>query len=327
MEDLQQVFDDLGIDAKVVDMTEGPTFSRFEVVVGPGTKANKILSLGKHLSYHYGASVNIGSIPGKRAIGIDVSSAHGMVRLFEIMATEPDAISIGKSIDGPVVTSLDDLPHMIVAGATGSGKSVFINSIICELIMKNTPDQLRLAMVDPKRVELTKYNGIPHLMGNVVTEPLQADAILRGLTQEMSRRYDLMNKYGVRHASDIDLPSIVIVIDELADLMMVSGKSVESNIVRIAQLARAASMHLIIATQRPSVDVLTGLIKANLPARLAFCASSMGDSRVVLDANGAEGLLGRGDALYRPAGGSLVRLQAPYVSDLEIDRLVSHWSA
>lgn len=327
MEDLQKVFDDLGVDATVINVAEGPTFERFEVQVGPGTKANKILSLEKHLSYHYGASVKIGNIPGRRAIGIEVSSEHGMVRLREIMAAEPDAISIGQSIDGAVVSSLDDLPHMIVAGVTGSGKSVFVNSIICEMIMKNQPDQLRLAMIDPKRVELTKYNGIPHLMGDVVTKPMQADSLLGGLVQEMSRRYDLMNKYGVRHASDIDLPSIVVVIDELADLMMVSGKSVESNIVRMAQLARAASMHLIIATQRPSVDVLTGLIKANLPARLAFRTSSITDSRVILDQKGAEGLLGRGDALYRSTGGSLVRVQAPYVSDLEIDRLVRHWTA
>lgn len=325
MSDLQEVLDDLKIDAKVISRKRGPSIERFEIEVGRGTKVNKVLGLDKHLSYHYGAPVSIGFIHGKRALGIDVPVKQSVVHLKDVMSPERDSIAIGDSVDGKITSKLNDLPHMIVAGATGSGKSVFINSLICDLLMKNTPDQLQLALIDPKQVELSRYEGLPHLRGKIINEPEQADRMLNGIVQEMTLRYRKMKEANVRHASELGLPKLVVIIDELADLMMVSGKSIETSIVRISQLARAASIHLIIATQRPSVDVLTGLIKANLPARLAFRTSSMTDSRVVLDEKGAEGLLGSGDCLFRSPGGGLARAQSAFVSDEEIDRLTNFW--
>lgn len=323
---MQTVFDELKIDATVVGITHGPNVDRYEVVVGKGTKINKVIGLQKHLSYVYGADVRISNIPGRTALGIEVPAPARFVRLPEVRSADPLTITMGLSIDGPVQVPLSDLPHMLVAGATGSGKSVFINSIICDLISKNLPSQLKMILIDPKRVELNQYAGIPHLIGDIVNEPLDADNALRFVVSEMLRRYDLMQENGVRHAKELDLPTYVVIIDELADLMMVSAKTVEKHIVRLTQLARAAGIHLIVATQRPSVDVVTGLIKANIPARLAFRTSSAVDSRVIMDRGGAELLQGRGDGLYNGLTGT-VRIQAPFVSDAEIDRLTTHWKS
>src|SRR5690606_37897259 len=295
------------------------------IALGRGTKVDQVLRLQRHLSFVYGSEVRIAYIYGKRAVGIEVPNGGRTIPLKDVISSDKFSIALGASIDGPVQVSLDSLPHLLVAGATGSGKSVFVNSLICELIKKNTPDELRLVLIDPKRVELQQYAGLPHLWGEVVTDPLDADNALKHVVFEMERRYRQMEEAQVRNAKDLGLSKIVVIIDEYADLRMVVGKSVGDKVVRIAQLARAAGIHLIVATQRTSVDVITGLIKSNFPARLSFRTSSAIDSRVILDSKGAEVLTGRGDGLYR-SNGALTRLRAPYVSDAEIDRLVRHWS-
>lgn len=323
---LQGVFEALRLDATVTGETDGPSITRYEVSLAPELRVGRVLRLEDHLTFHFGAKVRVAPVPGHRLVGVEVvKDSPGTVTLREVWDDEPTVITMGRSLAGPVAERLERLPHMIVAGSTGSGKSVWINSVITELLIKNTPDDLRLVLIDPKRVELSAYAGLPHLEGEVVSTPSAAVAALTHVVAEVDRRYEMMRQADVRHARDLGLPVMVVVIDELADLMITSGKRVESNIVRIAQLARAASVHLIVATQRPSADVITGLIKSNLPARLAFRTSSAIDSRVILDSKGAEALLGRGDGLFRAAGGDLVRVQAPYVSDEQITRIVDYW--
>lgn len=321
--ELQHELDSLNIDAKVLGITTGPSVDRYEVTLGPGVTANKIYRLEKHLNYVYGKPIRM-SATAPKTLGIEVPHDGILVQLKDIIAPGPKTLTLGQSLDGPVHVDLDDLPHLLVAGSTGSGKSVFINSVICELIKKNTPDQLEMVLIDPKRVELAGYRGIPHLREDIVNDPMEADQALSYLVAEMQRRYDQMEQAGVRHARSLDLPTIVVVIDELADLMMVSSKTVEASIVRLSQLARAAGIHLLVATQRPSVDVITGLIKANIPGRLAFKTASAVDSRVILGIKGAEALTGRGDGLYLEKG-MLTRLRSPFVSDNEIKRLVDYW--
>jgi S-DNA-T family DNA segregation ATPase FtsK/SpoIIIE len=327
MIELQNLLDDHGIMARVVGVSEGPVTDRFELVMTPGETVNRLLRFSDHLSYYYGRPVRVAPIPNRRLVGVEIPKpSPEIVKLGDVMSSDRLSLSLGRSIDGIVTVPIRSLPHMIIAGATGSGKSVFLNSVITELLIKNTPDQLRLMLIDPKRVELNQYAGIQHLIGDVIDDPELADSALGDMVDVMSDRYKIMRDHGARHAAKLKLPKIVVVIDELADLMMVGRKSVESKIVRIAQLGRASSIHVLAATQRPSADVVTGLIKANMPARLAFRVASGVDSRIILDASGAQSLLGRGDGLYRSPGGDLVRVQAPYVADEEIKRVVDHWA-
>lgn len=325
---LQSVFEALNLDATVTGVTEGPSAVRFSVALAPDLRVNRILNLSEHLTFHFGAPVRVTLIPGERLVGVEVTRPEPEpVPLSSIWTLDTSAVTIGQSLDGPVRTTLARLPHMIVAGTTGSGKSVYVNSLITEMLIKHGPGDLRLLLIDPKRVELARYAGLPHLIGGVVAEPTDAVAALTQVIAMMDERYELMRAAGVTDASDLDLPAVVVVIDELADLMMTSAKKVESKIVRIAQLARAARIHLIAATQRPSADVITGMIKANLPTRLAFRTASNVDSRVILDSKGAETLLGRGDGLFKQAGSELVRIQAPIVPDDHIDHVIRHWTS
>ncbi|MCS7200464.1 MAG: DNA translocase FtsK 4TM domain-containing protein [Caldimicrobium sp.] len=333
---------EFGIEGEIVGINPGPVITVFEFKPAPGIKLSKILSLVDDLALGLSAkSVRIlAPIPGRNVIGIEISNPHReFVFLKEIFTTEafqkqisPLTFALGKDISGsPVVADLRKMPHLLIAGSTGSGKSIFIHSIILSFIYKATPDKVRFLMIDPKRIELSVYDGIPYLLHPVVLEPKMATRALRWAVQEMERRYSLFEELEVRNLESYNeeyeekLPYIVLIIDELADLMVIASKEVETLLTRLAQMARAAGIHLIVATQRPSVDVITGLIKANFPARISFQVTSKVDSRTILDTQGAERLLGAGDMLFMPPGSShLQRIHAPYVTEREIKGVVEY---
>jgi S-DNA-T family DNA segregation ATPase FtsK/SpoIIIE len=346
---LEETLANFGIRAKVVDVTRGPTYTRYEIQMAPGTKVSKVTGLSNDLAMSLASEgVRIEApIPGKAAIGIEVpNKARGSVLLRDVLesteytnATAPLTVALGKDIEGnAVLADLAQMPHLLIAGATGTGKSVCLNTLVCSVLFKARPDEVKLMLIDPKVVELSAYNGVPHLIAPVLNHPKKAAAALKWATGEMEKRYAAFARGGVR---DIDrynerakekgterMPLILIVIDELADLMMVARNEVEEAICRLAQMARAAGMHLVIGTQRPSTDVITGLIKANIPSRLSFTVSSAVDSRVILDAMGAEKLLGRGDMLFLPVGQSKPRrVQGAFISNREIERVVDFVSS
>ncbi len=342
---LEDTLASFGVGAKVVHIERGPSITRYELRPERGVKISKIASLADDLALALAAtSVRIEApIPGKSAVGIEVpNQTIAIVAIREILDAIPNRgqipplwMALGKDITGrPVFGDLCNMPHLLVAGATGAGKSVCLNTIIASLLVTATPDQVQLLMIDPKRVELTVFNGIPHLIKEVITDPRLAAGALFEMTKEMDARYERFAKAGVRKIEEYNakypdetLPYVVIVIDELADLMLVAPAKVETTIMRLAQLARATGIHLVVATQRPSVDVITGLIKANIPSRIAFAVSSQADSRVVLDMNGAERLLGRGDMLYLPIDAPKpVRAQGALISASEVGRLVEFWA-
>ncbi len=342
---LEDTFTNFGMKIKVNQVSCGPAVTRYELQPAPGIKVSKILSLTDDLQLSLAAKgIRIEApIPGKSAVGIEVPNEKVTpVGLRNILGStlfqdspKTLTVALGKDISGnPVVANLEDMPHLLIAGSTGSGKSVCLNSLILSLIYKSSPEELRLVLIDPKMVELTMFNGIPHLMVPVVTDPKKAAMVLRWMLTEMEKRYKKFSEEGVRdiyrynEVSSERLPFMVIVIDELADLMMVSPVEVEDAICRLAQMARAAGIHLVVATQRPSVDVVTGIIKANIPSRIAFAVSSQTDSRTILDMGGAEKLLGRGDMLFFPVGAAKpIRVQGAYVSDAELEKVVDFLQA
>ena len=335
-----------GVEAKIVGVVTGPHVSRFELQLAPGTKVKKVTELSNDLAYAL-ASTDIrilAPIPGKQAVGVELPNAsRNMVRLGEIYSRPPESTSpllawLGKGIDGkPVSADLARMPHVLVAGTTGSGKSGSVNAILSSILMHSSPNEVRLVLVDPKQVELNHYETVPHLLTPVVTNPKLAANVLSNLIAEMESRYSLMKEARARNIADYNamqdaaghpsLPHILCVIDELADLMMVAPADVEASIIRLAQKSRATGIHLLLATQRPSTDIITGTIKVNIPSRIAFAVSSQTDSRVILDQGGAEALLGQGDMLFRGPGTSkLMRIQGAFVSEEEIARITSHWS-
>lgn len=343
---IEDTFTSFGVQSKVIYVADGPSVTRYEIQIAPGIKVSKILGLSDDLALSL-ASADIrieAPIPGKSAIGIEVPKKKVQaVVIREVLdsaafndAVSPLTIALGKDVAGDaIVADLAAMPHLLVAGSTGSGKSVCINSMICSILYKADPEQVKLLMIDPKMVELNVYNGIPHLMAPVVTEAKKASGALKWVVREMENRYKLFAGAGSRDLRGYNelqrvegeqpLPQIVVIIDELADLMMVSPADVEDSICRLAQMARAAGIHLVVATQRPSVDVITGLIKANIPSRISFAVSSQIDSRTILDMAGAEKLLGRGDMLFMPVGASKPhRVQGVFISEQEIERVVNH---
>src|SRR4051794_40272077 len=334
------------VEAKIVGIVSGPHVSRYELRLAPGTKVKKVTELSNDLAYAL-ASTDIrilAPIPGKQAVGVEVPNARRrIVRLGDIYSARPEKTSplvawLGKGIDGnPVWTDLAKMPHVLVAGTTGSGKSGCVNAILSSILMQASPNDVRLVLVDPKQVELNHYENVPHLLTPVVTSPRLAANVLANLIGEMESRYGIMGQARCRNLAELNrsrakageaaLPHILCVIDELADLMMVSPAEVEDSIIRLAQKSRATGIHLVLATQRPSTDIITGTIKVNIPARIAFAVSSQTDSRVILDQGGAEALLGQGDMLFRGAGTSkLARVQGAFITEDEIARITKHWA-
>jgi S-DNA-T family DNA segregation ATPase FtsK/SpoIIIE len=335
-----------GVEAKIVGVISGPHVSRYELRLAPGIKVKKVTELANDLAYAL-ASTEIrilAPIPGKQAVGVEVPNARRrIVRLGDIYAGRPEKTSplvawLGKGIDGnPVWTDLAKMPHVLVAGTTGSGKSACVNGILSSILMQASPNEVRLVLVDPKQVELNHYENVPHLLTPVVTSPRLAANVLSNLIGEMETRYGIMSEARCRNLVELNryrekkgdppLPHILCVIDELADLMMVAPAEVEDSIIRLAQKSRATGIHLVLATQRPSTDIITGTIKVNIPARIAFAVSSQTDSRVILDQGGAEALLGQGDMLFRGAGSSkLQRVQGAFITEEEIARITNHWA-
>lgn len=351
---LEQVFADFGVEGKVVAINIGPAVTQYEMEIKAGTKVSKILSLNREVALALGArDVRIQApIPGKKTVGVELpNKVTSIVTVREILEAVPKSKDdskllavLGRDILGnPIYFEINKTPHLLVAGTTGSGKSICINSIIISLIMRTRPEEVKLVLVDPKKVELSVYNGEPHLLAPVVTEPRKANIALKKIIVEMERRYDLFSDNGVKNIAGYNtlvekknetlleeqklrkLPYIVVIIDELADLMLVAAKEVEDSITRITQMARAAGIHLIVATQRPSTDVITGLIKANIPSRISFAVSNSIDSRTILDMVGAEKLLGKGDMLFLPLGENTpLRVQGTYISEDEISNVVNY---
>jgi len=341
---LEDVLSSFGVKVIVSEISQGPAITRYEVQPAPGVKISRIVSLADDIALALAApDVRIEApIPGKSAVGIEVPNKKiSPVRFREVLEADEfrtDSklrVALGKDIAGkPVVADLARMPHLLVAGATGSGKSVCMNTIITSILYTARPDQVKFLLIDPKMVELARYNGIPHLVAPVVTDPKKAAAALRWIVNEMETRYELFAAAGVRdiirynevNCDMSPLPYVVVLIDELADLMLVAPGDVEEGICRLAQMARAAGIHLVVATQRPSVDVITGIIKANIPSRIAFAVSSQIDSRTILDGSGAEKLLGKGDMLYYPLGmAKPLRVQGCFLSDQEVEKVVGHW--
>lgn len=351
---LQEVFHDFGVEAKVVAINIGPAVTQYELEIKAGTKLSRIVSLDKELALSLAAkSVHIQApIPGKKTVGVEIpNKSITMVSVREILEAIPKGmedskllVTLGKDIMGkPIFCEINKTPHLLVAGSTGSGKSVCINSMLVSILMRTKPEEVQLVLVDPKKVELSMYNGVPHLKTPVVTDPKKANIVLKKIVVEMEHRYDLFEQSGTKNIAGYNayidkknktkdefsqikkLPYIVVIIDELADLMLVAAKEVEESIMRITQMARAAGIHLIVATQRPSTDVITGVVKANIPSRISFAVSSSIDSRTILDMTGAEKLLGKGDMLFLPQGENTpIRVQGTFVSDEEIKAVVDY---